>query len=229
MHVQGDNDIRAVLLDLDDTLTDRAASVRSYARRFVADFGPRFRIADVSIVAAEITRIDRNGYNRDRALELAGHDAWVVAPCADDLTAHWNHHFALCTQGRAGLLPTVDALALAGLRIGVVTNGATDRQRRKLEALQLRDRLGAVLISEECGAAKPNARIFRAAAAALDVDPRECLFVGDNPRKDVIGSAAVGMRAVWFRAKVRWPEELAPPRESIAALAELLALPGVGR
>jgi putative hydrolase of the HAD superfamily len=219
--------IRAVLLDLDDTLTDRLATVRAYARHFVNDFGERFQLSDVTVVAGEIARIDENGYNPDRASDLAAHVAWSSSPGADLLAEHWDHYFAVCTQPREGVSATIAAFAQAAIRLGVVTNGRTDRQRRKIEALHLEDQLGVVLISEEFGAAKPDASIFLAAAAKLGVHPRECIFIGDNPEKDVRGSSAVGMRAVWFRSTMPWPEDLAPPREIVTSFREVLELPGL--
>jgi putative hydrolase of the HAD superfamily len=184
---------------------------------------------DVSTVASELGRIDRNGYNVDRAADLNAHQAWLVSPGVDAIAAHWDRHFVACTQAREGLTTTIDALAQAGVQLGVITNGATAKQRRKLEMLELWNRLGAVLISEDFGAAKPDARIFHAAAQRLGVDPSECVFVGDNPQKDVLGAAAAGMRAVWFRATVPWPEGLPPAQESVRSLAEVLDLPGLDR
>jgi putative hydrolase of the HAD superfamily len=218
---------RAVLLDLDDTITDRSATVRAYAQQFASDFGERFRLADISVIASELSRIDQNGYNHARASDLATHEAWTSSPGAAVLASHWDHHFVDCTQAREGLSSTVAALDQAALRLGVVTNGRTDKQRRKIEALNLQELLGALLISEEFGAAKPDERIFRAAAAKLGVHPHECMFVGDNPEKDVRGASTVGMRAVWFRAGLPWPKNLAPARESIASLEEVLELLGL--
>jgi hypothetical protein len=55
-------------MDLDDTITDRAATVRAYVPQFMRDFGDRFGPADPVQVAAELIRIDRSGYNPARAL-----------------------------------------------------------------------------------------------------------------------------------------------------------------
>jgi putative hydrolase of the HAD superfamily len=216
--------IRAVLLDLDDTITDRQATVRAYASRFLQDFGARFELSDPVQVGAELARIDRNGYNPGRASELAAHAAWRQSPGPELLAAHWSDHFVRCTQGRAQLVPTLDALASAGLRLGVVTNGPTHGQRRKIEVLGLQQRLAAVLISEELGIAKPDERIFHAAAQALGVELEACMFIGDNPLKDVCAAAALGMRAVWFRATLPWPEDLAQPAETIGSFPEVLRL-----
>jgi putative hydrolase of the HAD superfamily len=221
--------VRAVLFDLDDTLTDRLATVRAYARHLMNDFGARFQLSDIAVVSDEIARIDVNGYNPERASDLAAHAAWISSPGADSLAQHWDRYFAGCTQPREGALATIAALRRAGLRLGVVTNGRTAWQRRKIAALRLQDHLGTVQISEELGAAKPDARIFLAAAADLAVDPRECIFIGDHPEKDVQGSSAVGMRAVWFRTNMRWPEQLGPPHEIVSSFREVLDLPELCR
>lgn len=221
--------VQVILFDLDDTLTDRAASLRAYMRRFVRDFGERLALRDEATLVAEIARIDRGGYNPTRSAELAAHAAWISSPGESALAEHWDVHFAACTAGRAGLRPTIDTLALRGLQLGVVTNGKTDRQRRKIDALGIRPQLQSIAISEERGLAKPDARIFHAAAAELRAAPAACIFVGDNPEKDVLGAQAAGMRAVWLSGVMPWPEHLAVPPEAIAALEEILGLPGLGQ
>ena len=48
----------------------------------------------------------------------------------------------------------------------------------------------------DVGWRKPAAPIFQACLDRLGARPQECIFVGDNPRWDVAGPRAVGMRAV---------------------------------
>ena len=74
--------IRAVLLDLDETLTARAPTVRAYAERFVAQFGAQLASDDLGEVHAEIVRIDDNGYNYRRAEDLACSTIWPASPGA---------------------------------------------------------------------------------------------------------------------------------------------------
>jgi putative hydrolase of the HAD superfamily len=216
--------VRAVLLDLDDTLTDRGATVRAYAEQFLLDFGARFELRDLGAVTAELEHIDQNGYNRKRAEDIASHAAWLDRPDPVALAWHWNHHFAERSQPREGFASFIASIANAGLQLGVITNGPADKQRRKLEVLDLTARLGVALISDAIGLAKPDPRIFLRAAEALGVDPSDCVFIGDNPEKDVLGSAAVGMRAIWFRARMPWPEGLMPANESVTSLREILTL-----
>jgi putative hydrolase of the HAD superfamily len=56
------------------------------------------------------------------------------------------------------------------------------------------------------GVAKPDARIFHAAADLAGVAPHEVLHVGDDTALDVLGARKAGMQAAWFnRAQAPWP------------------------
>jgi FMN phosphatase YigB (HAD superfamily) len=64
--------------------------------------------------------------------------------------------------------------------------------------------LAAVVVSSRVGAIKPDAAIFRAAAAALGLDgapPGSILHVGDDRRADVAGARRAGWRAAWLRRR----------------------------
>jgi putative hydrolase of the HAD superfamily len=51
---------------------------------------------------------------------------------------------------------TIEAARSAGLRVGILTNGPSAWQRRKLELTGIGDAVDAVAISAELGAAKPD-------------------------------------------------------------------------
>ena len=99
--------------------------------------------------------------------------------------------------------PEIEAL-LEELRkqyhIGVITNGPSEGQFRKLEHTGVLPYVETILISGEVGVAKPDPRIFRMAAERLGVKPEECVFVGDGFQLDVIGAKKAGMTPVWH-----WP------------------------
>ena len=78
---------------------------------------------------------------------------------------------------------------------GIVTNGAASVQNATLDALEVRDAVNAVLISETEGVRKPDAAIFHRAAERLGVRPDECCFVGDHPTVDIAGAEAAFARS----------------------------------
>jgi putative hydrolase of the HAD superfamily len=81
-------------------------------------------------------------------------------------------------------------------RLGVVSNGSGATQRAKLRALALEPLFDPIVISEEVGVRKPDARIFGLAVAGWKVPLENVLFVGDDPVSDIEGAKAAGLRAL---------------------------------
>lgn len=97
----------------------------------------------------------------------------------------------------ADVAGTLETLASRGLRLGVVSN-FDSRLRRVLEELNLASSFSSLIISSECGCAKPSPRIFQAALKELDVRPEEALHVGDRREEDYRGPRAAGLTAFWL-------------------------------
>jgi putative hydrolase of the HAD superfamily len=77
---------------------------------------------------------------------------------------------------------------------------------------------------------KPDPRLFRTVAAALAVEPADCLYVGDGGGSELTGASAVGMHAVllagqdWHdnRGPERWNGEYDWSGPRISSLVQLL-------
>ena len=81
-------------------------------------------------------------------------------------------------------------------RVGVVTNGVPELQRRKLAALRVEAAVEHVVVSGALGCGKPDPHIFLHAARLFRAPARECLMVGNSLEHDVAGARTAGMRAV---------------------------------
>jgi putative hydrolase of the HAD superfamily len=107
----------------------------------------------------------------------------------------------------------VRTLRRAGVRTGLLTNGPSWMQRRKVELLGLDDELDAIGISEELGAAKPDPAAFAAALELMATEPADAVMVGDHLDWDVRGALAAGMRgAVWVAGD---DDSREPPRGAL--------------
>ncbi len=83
----------------------------------------------------------------------------------------------------------------------------------------------AAVSAKSEGVAKPDVRIFQAAARMAGVRTDEMLHVGDDAALDVIGALDAGMQAVWLNRQDKlWPHEAQQPTLEIASLEELTAL-----
>jgi putative hydrolase of the HAD superfamily len=82
-------------------------------------------------------------------------------------------------------------------RLGVVTNGMEEHQRLKLDAAGLTDHFDVVVSSSVVGASKPDPRIFQFALERLRGRAADTVMVGDNPARDIAGAQQAGIRGVW--------------------------------
>ena len=97
-------------------------------------------------------------------------------------------------------LPTLSALRERGLRTGILSNtpwgSPAELWREEVRRHELTDAVDAVVFCRDAGYRKPAAQPFELLMARLGVEPDDCLFVGDDPRWDLVGPRGVGMEAV---------------------------------
>ncbi len=96
------------------------------------------------------------------------------------------------------VLPCLDWLRAAGVRIAAVTNASGGHQRTKVETLGLSRFIDHIAIAGEVGAAKPDPLIFHSACAALDCGPAEAVHIGDRLEADAVGARDAGLSGVWL-------------------------------
>lgn len=83
-------------------------------------------------------------------------------------------------------------------RLGLLTNGDSALQRRKLQSSDLGRYFRATVISGDIGIGKPDPAVFELIASELGVQTAEAVMVGDNLVRDVAGAIGAGMSAVWL-------------------------------
>lgn len=79
----------------------------------------------------------------------------------------------------------------------------------------------ASLSARQFGVAKPDVRIFHAAAAQLNVSAEAVLHLGDDAHTDVMGAMNAGMQTAWVNTQAHeWTYDVAQPL-TVRHLAEL--------
>lgn len=92
------------------------------------------------------------------------------------------------------VMPALERLREAGVRRAVISN-ADDDVTELCTRLALAHEMNVIVTSAIVGWEKPDVRTFRAALEPLGIDPAEALHIGDQPRSDIVGALATGMRA----------------------------------
>jgi putative hydrolase of the HAD superfamily len=217
---------KAILFDLDETLTDRTQSVMHYAERFQRDFTAHLASTAVSMIAAAVLTTNVRGYHPGEELlqDFSQRLPWRTVPEVSCLRTHWDTCFPRSVVARVGLEATLSALHAQGVRLGIVTNGEVRFQAPKLTRLAIGRYLSTVVISEAVQVQKPDPRIFVHALAEIGCRASETWFVGDDPVNDVLGAAAVGLRAIWLPGVRSWPTDRPASPWQIAALGEIVEL-----
>ena len=85
---------------------------------------------------------------------------------------------------------------LAGMPLGIISNGAREQQIGKLSRAGFLTHFSVMVFSEDVGLGKPAASIFLEACRRAGEQPQHCSHIGDNVDADVIPSRALGMRGI---------------------------------
>lgn len=225
---------KAVLFDLDNTLTHRGLSIERYAQLFLSQFNDALRRHDPQQVLQLLKDTDNGGYLasssefssiRDAIGQtLSRHLAWRSAKAPEELSAHWVNHFPAASVEMPGASALIQELRRRGITCGVISNGAENSRRRTLDALPFGNAIRALVSSEGLGISKPDPAIFVAGSAQLGCAPERCWFIGDHPVNDYQGASAAGMQPIWLSGFHSWPENTAPATFAIDRLETLLSI-----
>ena len=151
-------------------------------------------------------------------LGMGGTDP-VSHAVALELTSRWQRHenFELYED----VMPVLDELREAGLKIGLVSNSARDvRDFARHHALEI----DAGISSFHHGKTKPHGSIFKAVLDLLEFEPADAAMVGDTFEDDIEGALALGMRAVLVD-RLGLHDDYQPRIDDLYALPAALGLP----
>ena len=101
-----------------------------------------------------------------------------------------------------GVHEMLRALRADEIKLGIITDGRPEGQRKKLAALGLEALVNEIIITDELGGEsfrKPCDIAFRVMQRKLGVPFQQMLYVGDNLQKDFIAPTALGMQSLYFR------------------------------
>lgn len=165
----------------------------------------------------------QNGAISSLQLQHRRFEGWAerlnVAP-GDLNEAFLNAMAEICTP-LPGAVSLLNALQ-GKVKMGIITNGFTALQQTRLARTGLSDHFDLLVISEQIGVAKPDAKIFDYALAQAGNPPRErVLMVGDTAESDILGGINAGLATCWLNAHGRTLPEGINPDWQVTSLAEL--------
>ena len=179
---------KAILFDMDGTVLDTLRDLNAAANTALAEFG-------FPAMSLDETR-RRVGNGSRRLLELS-----LPEGTPDDILdrilawylPYYNAHANDTTAPYPGIAELLAALKAAGTPLAVVSN-KPDRTVKELAAIHFPGLLEIAVGENEAGGVrrKPWPDTLLTAAAALGVEPGDCLYVGDS-EVDVLTAGRAGM------------------------------------
>ena len=194
--------IRAIIFDLDNTLTDfmrmKDAAVEG-AVHGMLDAGlamPRERIHQrIWEVYGREGIEDQQVLDRVLEAELGRVDHKILAAGIVAYRRARESTLVLYPHVQFTLL----GLVKRGFRLAVVSDAPRAQAWLRLASLQLHNLFDHVVTFEDTGERKPSPAPFRKALELLGAGPEETLMVGDWAERDVVGAAQLGIRTVFAR------------------------------
>lgn len=202
--------IRAVLFDLDNTLTHRDQSILAYSQHLAHTYQQQLQHDQISQIPSIIRRIDNGGYPKKELLThpsiaasvgyaLQQELTWSSLPDLDELTQFWFQQFGLSAVAMPGANSLLAELKQQGYKLAVISNGGHATRLTILQGLGFSHYFDEIISSELVGISKPNPEIFLHTSRQLNIVPENCLFIGDHPINDIQGATQAGMKALWLQ------------------------------
>ncbi|HIH20728.1 TPA: HAD-IA family hydrolase [Candidatus Micrarchaeota archaeon] len=194
--------VKAILLDLDNTLIDFVKMKRNSVLAAIR----AMRKAGLEMSEDEAFKrlfgiYDKYGWEDQKVFQKLLHrtlgrvDYKILAHGILAYRKEKENHLASYKDVKE----TLSALRAKGLRLGIVTDAPKLQAYTRLVALGIEDFFDPVVCFEDTKQRKPSRMPFAAAIAKLKLKPSEVMFVGDSPSRDIDGASKSGMKTAWAK------------------------------
>lgn len=206
--------IKAVLIDIDNTLLDFEAYVEQslkdgMAKFSIAEYEPYMldvfhtennklwkRIEEGTITLEELRRIRFNNVFSALGFDFDGtifetyfrqclNESAILVEGAEELLDYLSKNYIVCSA----------------------SNGPYKQQIHRLEVAGLSKYFTHHFISENIGFSKPSKEYFDGCLSILkDIEPSQCVMIGDSESADITGGKNAGMKTIFFDKKKKNPD-----------------------
>ncbi len=217
--------IKAVIFDLDHTLFDRYATLKEVAKmiRKTLPIDPGLSDGEVAEIMINTDKACVY-YGWDRVREYIVNETKLFTERIDG--NEYSDAVFKCFEDVAVPFSFTKPMLLElkddGYKLGLITNGLPGLQEKKLEMLGLNNIFDRVLVSGQYNCPKPSLVPFQMMAEWLKLDPKNMMYVGDNPLNDVDASRKAGYVPVYVNTVGKWPRpDIAECELQVETVAEI--------
>ncbi len=201
-----------LFFDLDDTLLDYSASGRQCWQELFLEYAPRFGVSVEQLSSAHqqvsswywsdegrnrLGRLDLKVARR-QVLKLVLAKLGIEQPAlGDEMADAFTLRREQLFKPFPGTIETLKELQWRGIRMGLLTNGNSEFQRRKIQRFDLARYFEIIIIEGEFGVGKPDQRVFLAALEKFGALSAQAWMIGDDLVRDLRPAGQLGLGTVW--------------------------------
>lgn len=197
--------IKAVLFDLDNTLVD-FMRMKTIAVELAVDYMLNAGLeGDKQEIIKEIFNIYRRTHIESQsALEelIINRLGYLDYKLLASGIIGYQRGRDMATYPYPKVELTLKELLRLGLKLGTISDAPAEQCYNRLARLHLIHFMDVVVTFNDTNEFKPSPKPFLLALERLNLQPKEVLYVGDWPERDIVGSKKVGM----WTAFARWGE-----------------------
>lgn len=235
----GDRDMN-IIFDVDDTLYDQTQPfIRAFDKlwkdKYVVDIDALYRISREysnaifdKVLSKEIS-IDESGvYRIKMAMKDFGYTLEDEEALAFQLAyRHYQTDILMSTT----MKQILDYCVAHQVRLGVLTNGISEHQHKKIDGLHLNKWIKEddLFVSDDIGVSKPEVRAFTILEEKMHINKEDTYFVGDSITHDIEGAKNAGWHAIWMDRRgndlstaMKQPDYIVKNEEELFALIKKL-------
>ena len=207
--------ITTVIFDVDDTIYDQQQPFENAILRIFPHVEPkdfdklyiRFRFhSDESFLkstSGEWSMKQMRSYRINEALKDLHYPAISDLEGVSFQTAYEEELDQIMVHKE--MVKVFDYLKEKNISMGVITNGPSLHQQKKIQQLALEQWFpkNHILISGDTDFHKPQVELFDIAAKQINLIPANTLYVGDSFENDMIGASNAGWQGLWVNHRSR--------------------------
>ena len=210
---EGRNEIKGVIFDLDDTLYSEKEYIRSGFQAVSTYLGGKYQ--------SKLWEYFKEG---KPAIDMLLAEIGRLNEKEDVMRIYRNHTPVIHLYNYVN--EVLAALKSKGIKIGIITDGRPEGQKKKIQALGLE--VDDIIITDELGGIqfrKPCDIAFRILQTRWRLSASQIVYIGDNPEKDFQAPQQLGMRSIHFcNPDSLYYDETERGLKTIADLRELQGL-----
>lgn len=188
---------KAILFDIDNTLMDFVEYKTKGIKESIKAMKKAGLKVNEKIAFKKLMLLYKESYyesNRifqDFLKKVLGHIDYKFLAIAINKYREVRYNFV---KPYIGTKNTLKYLKNKGIKLGVITDAPRIKAWIRLTKLDLLDFFDVVITLNDTGKRKPNKKPFQKALNLIKVKPRQAIYVGDNPNRDIKGAKSVGMK-----------------------------------